>query len=159
MRKAGIFLLGFVCGAAALLLLLTVHASRFTPPTPALKRADAITVFLHPWSGYRAATNKPVTIPADYQDSVFRRLVPETYYGDINEHITPIIAHVAVTHPDETQTHVLVREGGKNPAIVSVDGVNYFYAKNESDVFAGATELVTLVSEIYHQRQTQPTTE
>lgn len=158
MKNVGIFALGLVCGAA-LLLLLTVLTSRFTPPTPHLKQPKTITVFLHPWSEYRAATNIPVIIPAKNQESVFRRLVPETYYGDINEHITPIVAHATITHSDETQTHVLVREGGKNPAVVSVDGKNYFYARNESDVFAGATELISLVSEIYHQRQTEPTTE
>ncbi|TWU35192.1 hypothetical protein Q31b_52880 [Novipirellula aureliae] len=102
-----------------------------------------------------AETTKAVTIPAKSQDDVFRRLVPETYYGDANDRSPPIVAEAIVTHPDETRTRILVREGGKNPAVVSVDGIHYFYAKNESDVFAGATEIIRLVREIAYEQQTK----
>ena len=157
MKNAAILILGFVCGAAALLLFLMTRASQ-SPPTPDLKPPETITVLLHPpWTS--ATTTEAVVIPATSQDDVFRRLVPEAYYGRINEHISPIVAEATVTHPDETQTRILVREGGKNPAIVSVDGINYFYAKNDSDVFAGATELIRLVREIDYERQTQSKTE
>ena len=144
-------MLGFVCGAAALLLLLSALASR-SPPTPNLKPPELITVLLHPpWT--RTDTPEAVIVPAKNHDDVFRRLVPETYYGEVTGEFPPIVADAKIVHPDETQTQILVREGGKNPAVVSVDGVHYFYARNEPDVFAGATELIRMVREIDYQKQ------
>jgi hypothetical protein len=157
MKNAGIFILGFVCGAAALLLLLTVSASR-SPPTPNLKPPESITVLLYPpWT--RPDTPEAVIVPAKRHGDVFRRLIPETYYGEVTGDYPPIVADAKIAHPDETQTRVLVREGGKNPAVVSVDGIHYFYAKNEPDLFAGATELIRIVRELDYQKQNQTKTE
>ena len=85
--------------------------------------------------------------------------MPEMYYGRVTDNYPPIVAEATVAHAGETQTRILVREGGKNPAIVSVDGINYFYAKNDSGVLAVATELIRLVREIEYERQTQTKTE
>lgn len=163
MKNAAIFLCGIVIGSAALLLLLTILASRFTQPTPHLKPPQSITVFLYPWSGYEAETKRAVRIPKEKQAEVFRRLVPWTFFKDVNEFQWPLVAEAVVTHADRTETRVLVREGGANPALVSLDGVNYFFAKNEEDVYWGANELVRLVADIDRQQQTaertQPTAE
>ena len=157
MKNAGIFILGSVCGAGALLLLLTVLASR-SPPTPDLKPPESITVLLHPpWT--KTDTPEAVIVPAKSHDDVFRRLVPETYYGEVAGDFPPIVADAKIAHLDETETRVLVREGGKNPAIVSVDGIHYFHAKNDPDVFAGATELIRIVRELDHQNRIQTKTE
>lgn len=118
-----------------------------------LRQAESIVVFLHPWSRYEAATNKAVRIPIEVQGEVFRRLVLEKYYGAVHEHVSPLVAEAVITHADKTETSVWVRDGGHNPAIVSTDGVNYFYAKNEKDVFAGANELIRLVAEIANKQQ------
>ena len=132
---------------------------RFTrslsPQTPVVRRPESIVVFLHPWSGYEAATTKPVRIPIERHDEIFRRLVPGTFYGNVHELVSPLVAEAVVTHADKTETTVLVRDGGHNPAIVSVDGVNYFYAKNEPDVYAGANELIRLVAAIAYEQQNQ----
>ena len=159
MKYTILFTCGFALGIAALLLLLTTWASRNTRQTPQLKQANTITIFLHPWSGYEAATNKAVLIPDASREEIYRRLVPEKYYGSINDQLAPIEAEAVVTHPDATQTRVFVREGGINPAIVSIDGVNYFYAKNESGVYSGAIELVRMVAELaskQHPPENQP---
>ena len=84
-----------------------------------------------------------------------QQLVPGTFYGNVHEHVSPLVAEAVVTHADKTETTVLVRDGGHNPAIVSVDGVNYFYAKNEPDVYAGANELIRLVAAIAYEQQNQ----
>ena len=78
---------------------------------------------------------------------------PTSFTARFFEHITPLVAEAVITHKDGIQTRVLVREGGVNPAVVSVDGVNYFYAKNESDVYAGANELIKIVSEIAYKQE------
>jgi hypothetical protein len=58
-----------------------------------------------------------------------------------------------ITHADGTQTHVLVRDHGVNPAVVTVDGKNYFYARNAPGVHAGAVELIRLVKEVAHKEK------
>ena len=157
MKSAGIYVLGFVCSAAALLLFLILLASR-SPEAPELKPPESITVLLHPpWT--RSDTPKAVIVPDDVHDDVFRRLIPETYYGDIVDDYPPIVADATIAHPDGTQTRILVREGGKNPAVVSVDGVHYFYAKNAADVFAGATEIIRIVRELDYLTLNQTETE
>ena len=83
MKNATIFICGFVLGVAALLLVPTILGTRFTPQAPQLKEAETITIFLHPWSGYEAATNKAVIIPAEWQRDVFRRLVPDQFHGKV----------------------------------------------------------------------------
>ena len=103
----------------------------------------------------QAVTTKAVRIPIERQDEIYRRLVPGKFYGNIYEHVSPLVAEAVIEHLDQTETRVLVREGGHNPAIVSVDGINYFYAKNESDVYAGAIELIRIAAEISHEQQIQ----
>lgn len=129
------------------------------PDTPVISPPESITVFLHPWGGYEAATTKAVRIPAESQERIFRRLVPEAFYGNVYEKVTPLVAEAVITHRDKTETRVLVRDGGHNPAIVSVDGVNYFYAKNEADVYAGANELIRMVAEIVYKQEIQTKSE
>jgi hypothetical protein len=58
------------------------------------------------------------------------------------------VAEAVITHGDGTQTFVMVRDHGHNPAVVSVDGENYFYARNDPDVHAGAFQLIRLVREV-----------
>lgn len=154
MKTVAYVLLGFALGVFA-----TYSFVRYTrslpPETPVVRKPESVVVFLHPWGGYEAATTKAVRIPIKMQEEVFRRLVPETFYGSVDEHVSPLVAEAVITHADRTETTVLVRDGGHNPAVVSVDGVNYFYAKKEPDVFAGANELIRLVAAIAYEQQNQ----
>jgi hypothetical protein len=91
----------------------------------------------------------PTEIPASDMEVVTRLLTPERYYeGGMNDHITPPIALVEVTHSDQSKSHLYVRWSGKNPALVSLDGRNYFYATNHPDVHDGAVQLVALVRRV-----------
>jgi hypothetical protein len=152
MKSIALILVGFSLGV--LVTFGFVNSTlRLPPEPPFVPRPESITVILHPWDGIEPLTNKAISIPTEIQEEVFRRLVPETYFGIVDEHITPIVAEAVITHAYEKQTRILVRHGGKNPAVVSVDGVNYFYAKNESDVHAGATELFGLVEEVAYNQE------
>jgi len=133
-----------------------VLSSHGTPATPELRPPTAIKVTLYPWEGVGGIDGVPVDIPAEKLDLVYRLLKPEKYFeGGVHELITRIVAEAVVTHADGTQTTVLVRDHGHNPAVVTVDGRNYFYARNDPDIHAGATELIRLVSEVAHKEKTE----
>lgn len=146
-------LVGFVAGAAVMCGVF-VYTTRRAPATPELRPPTAIKVTLHPWQGVGGFDGEPVDIPPDRLDLAFRLLTPETHFeGGVHEFITPVVAEAVVTHADGKETFVLVRDHGKNPAVVTVDGRTYFYARNDSDVHAGATQLIRLVREVAHQQK------
>ena len=148
MKHIVTFVIGFLFGAAAIfgVFVLLTHRS---PTTPELRPPTAIKVTLYSWEGIGEIDGKPVDIPPDKLDFAFRRLTPEKYFsGGVHEFITRIVAEAVITHADGTQTFVLVRDHGHNPAVVSVDGRHYFYARNDPDVYAGAIELIRLVSAV-----------
>ena len=93
---------------------------------------------------------RPITeIPPGEIDYVFRLLTPDKYYGrSVNDWITPLIAEVVITHENHPDTRLLVRWGGKNPAMISVDGRNYFYGRQYEDIFDGGTQLVRVLDEL-----------
>ncbi len=146
-------LIGFVLGGAAIcgVFVLSMHR---TPSTPGLKPPTAIKVTLYPWEGVGGIDGGPVDIPPDKLDLAFRLLTPEKYFeGGVHEFITRIVAEAVITHADGTQTTVLVRDHGHNPAVVTVDGRDYFYARNDPDVHAGAVQFIRLVNEIAHKER------
>ena len=153
MKSIALILVGFALGVLGTFGVVN-STLRLPPEPPIIPRPESITVFLHPWGGFEASTAKAITIPTEIQEQVFRRLVPEKYFGNINEQITPLVAEAVISHADKKQTRMLIRDHGHNPAVVSVDGVNYFYAKNESDVYAGANELIRLVAEVAYKQKT-----
>lgn len=147
-------LIGFVLGAAAMygVLVLSMHR---TQETPELQPPTAIKVTLYPWQGIGGINGEPVDIPPEKMDLAFRLLTPEKYFeGGVHEFVTRVVAEAVITHTDGTQTFVLVRDHGHNPAVVTVDGRNYFYARNDPDVYAGAIQLIRLVNEVAHSRNT-----
>lgn len=158
MKQLLFVFIGFVFGT-----FVTFCTIRFVvqlpPTTPTLKQPESLTVFLHPWSGYEAASREAVHVPTEKQEQIVKRLAPETYFGHINERICPLVADVYIEHADQTETHVFVRDYGHNPALISIDGENYFYARNEPDVYAGANELINLVAEIAYKQQIQQASE
>ncbi len=148
-------LIGFVLGAAVMCWMFVVWIRR-TPPTPELRPPTAIKVTLYPWMGISGIDYEPVDIPPDKLDLVYRLLTPEKYIeGGVYELHTPLMAEAVVSHADGKETTVLVRDFGKNPAVVTVDGRNYFYARNDPVVHAGATQLYRLVSEVFQEKKAQ----
>jgi hypothetical protein len=133
------FFLGGLCVVIAFSAGRPVAAPLLRPPT-------AIRVTLYPSEIVGEVDGKPVTIPPEMLDLAFRLLTPQTYFkGGANEKITPIVGKAVITHADGTETYVWVRDHGHNPAVVTIDGRNYFYARNDPDVLAGAYQFVGLV--------------
>jgi hypothetical protein len=98
--------------------------------------------------------HKPVNIPPDKLDLVYRLVTPEIYYeGGVHDFIMPIVAEAILTDSDGKETTVLVRDCGKNPAVVTLDGRTYFYARNDPEAVAGATKLLRLVSSLADTRR------
>ena len=156
LRHLPALLMGLVLGAAVMYGVF-VTTTRRHPPTPVLRPPTAIKVTLYPWQGTGGIDGEPVDIPPDKLDLAFRMLTPATYFeGEVHEFITPVVAEAVVIHADVKETFLLVRDHGKNPAVVTVDGRKYFYARNDPDVHAGATQLIGLVREVARQKKVPP---
>src|SRR5262249_42120561 len=141
-------LIGFLLGGAVACGVFVLLTHR-TPSTPQLRPPTAIKVTLYPWQGVGGIDGEPVDIPAEKLDLAFRLLTPASYFeGGVHEFITPIVPEAVINHADGTETSVLVRDHGHNPAVVTVDGRNYFYGRNDPDVHAGAVQLIRLVTEV-----------
>ncbi len=54
---------------------------------------------LKPWGGNEAVMTKAVHIPIERQDEIYHRLVPEAYYGNIYENVSPLVAEAIIKHP------------------------------------------------------------
>lgn len=141
-------LLGFAVGAAFMTSVFVASTHR-SPVVPVLKQPNAIKVTLHPWQGFGESECSPVEIPPGELDSVYRLIAPEKYFeGGVNDFISPIIAEAVITHADAQETTLLIRDFGHNPALVTVDGRSYFFARNDPDILAGANQLIRLVNSI-----------
>jgi len=73
--------------------------------------------------------------------------------GGINEFVYPIVAEVVIEHESGKDTNMLVRSCGKNPAIVTVDGHEYFSATRDEEYSDGSMALVGLVRRIRKDRE------
>lgn len=153
MRSLFFFVAGFLLGGTVLCGVFA-PATRMPPPTPTLRPPTALTITLYPWLG--GTDCRPVDIPPDKLDLAFRLLTPDPFFGStVDDFITRIVAEAVLTHEDGTRTFVLVRDHGHNPAVVSLDGRNYFYARNDPDVHAGAIQLIRLVDEVARAKQAE----
>ena len=144
-------LVGFGLGVAAMWVALAWHL-RSAPPTPVLKPAAAIRVTLYPSEVFGVQGGESVDIPSVDLNRTTTLLTPTQYYGPtVHDFILPLIAVATVTHPDGTKTEVLIREAGVNPAAVSFDGRNYFYADTPADMKVGSVAIIMLVKQ--HMKQ------
>jgi len=151
-----VLFLGFMFGVLATgwAISFVVHG---VPSTPPLRPATAIQVVLYP-SEYTGgpSVGVPISIPPENLDFVFRLVTPESYYGKgMYEFIAPMMAKVEITHADGARTRILVRDGGHNPAVVTLDGSKYFYARNDPEVTVGAFQLCRLVAQIANEKKTE----
>jgi len=64
-----------------------------------------------------------------------------------------MIAMIVITHESQPPTTILVRNSGHNPALVSVDGRNYFYAELHDDAPDGALQLYRVVQRFETKKQ------
>jgi hypothetical protein len=132
----------------AVTFVVAVAVSSRPPPTPSLPTPKSLTVTIYPAPRIHPG-EPPTEIPADKLDYALRLLTPDKYYGsNVNDRITPLIAEVTLDHGGPVYTTILVRDSGKNPALVSIDGENYFYAPVYEDTQAGAVQLIRLVRQV-----------
>jgi hypothetical protein len=128
--------------------------SRRTPPTPWLPPPKTITVTIYPFELWMKTGYPPTEIPASKLGYARRLVTPDKYYeGGVNDLITPLMAVVVLTHEGQPDTRLLVRYSGHNPALISVDGRNYFYGRNDEDIHDGGTDLLRLVSQVTEAKQ------
>jgi kynurenine formamidase len=135
---------GLMCGVQ-------IAAQLSSPPRPTLRPATAMRITPHPWEGIAVKGCKPIDIPPEKLDFTFRLLTPGKWYGNtIYDQVTRIIAEAEITHADGTQTFVIVRDAGHNPAVVSLDGRTYFFGRSDPDILAGGTQLMQLLADVAH---------
>src|SRR5262249_12734947 len=95
----------------------------------------------------------PTEIPAGELDYAVRLITPQTYIdGGVRDQIDPLVALVILNHDDGSDTVLFVREMGHNPAAASGDGRNYFYARADEDIHAGAIQLIQLVTKLVEKQ-------
>ena len=122
------------------------RVSRQAPPTPTIAPPKTITVTLYPASGLALTGSPPTEIPARDFEYLMRLVTPDQYYGGgVSDWVTPLIAEVVITHEGRPDTQLLIREAGVNPALISLDGQNYFYGASYDDVGDGAVQVIRLV--------------
>jgi hypothetical protein len=144
MKHAFSVVAGFVLGVAAVFALTT----QTTPATPELRPPTGIAITQYPRKGMGRVDCEPVDIPPEEWNLAYTLLTPDQCFkGGVDDIIARIVAEAVITHRDGTRTSVIVREFGANPAVVSVDGRNYFFARSDPSVHDGAMRLVQLVTQ------------
>ncbi|MEZ6142218.1 MAG: hypothetical protein R3B84_16790 [Zavarzinella sp.] len=121
--------------------------NRTAPPVPELQPAVKITITLFPLENIGQYDSVRVEVPAEQMGSILQRLTPVAYQPNVQHDFTnPLVAAVNIAHSDGSETKLLVRDFGHNPALVTLNGRDYFVAR-EGD--AGGMELIRLVKEFY----------
>ena len=92
-------------------------------------------------------------MPAAEFEQVMKLVTPDQYVeGGLNEFITPLIAEVVIRHEGQRETHLLIREAGNNPAMISADGRHYYYSVPFGDIGDGAMKLARLVTKLAEKK-------
>jgi hypothetical protein len=120
------------------------------PPAPEIPTPRTIKIALCPMHDVYPDGTAPIDIPPAEFDRVMRFITPRHYYGTthIHEWILPLVAVVVITHDGLPDTHLLIRSGGKNPALISAGTRYYYYCDWHPGMGDGAMQLRALVSEI-----------
>ena len=151
--------LRLVCVTAVLASVAT-YASMFAiaklnkPAVPTIEPPTSIKVTLYPVSQLGFEGLAATTIPPAEYESVMRLIRPAFFDASgIHDGINPLVAEVEIAHEGAKITTVFVRSSGVNPALVSVDGSNYFYAENHQDVFDGSVKLFQVMKRIVENQK------
>lgn len=124
--------------------------SRRPAPIPHLAAPTKMVAILHPIEDGHAPGSLRVEIPASDFDQIMQIITPDQPLGgDSNDLIYQLVAEVIIEHEDQSESRVLIRDCGKNPALVTVNGRDYFFAKPHTGKYSsGAIELRALVLQI-----------
>ena len=153
MKHLPALLIGFIAGTVATCVVLAISMN-LSRPAPELRPPVSIKVTLHTWIDLGIIGGETAEIPREELDFAFRLMTPEKHqrYG-AHEFVHRIVAEAEITHADGSKTNVLIRDTGVNPALVTIDGRNYFSARNDPDVRAGAMQLIRLVHDVTNSKK------
>ena len=151
--------LRLVCVTAVMAVVAT-YASMFAiaklnkPAVPTIASPISIKVTLYSESRLGFEGMPATAIPPEEHESVMRLIRPAAYdSAGMHDGINPLVAEIEIAHEGEKITRVFVRSTGMNPALVSVDGRNYFYAETHEDVFDGSVKLLQVMRRIVENQK------
>jgi hypothetical protein len=94
-----------------------------------------------------------VEVPQDHVPQILKIVTPVTFIkGGVVPELNYHVADVYLHHEDFNVTKIKVRFTGHNPAAVTVDGVNYFYASVDGPA-DGARGLARLLARFHFEAQ------
>ncbi|UUO05178.1 hypothetical protein M4951_17545 [Blastopirellula sp. J2-11] len=115
------------------------------PSAPTFPAIERVTAQVHSSREMSVPEIEKVEVPPEDTMEVLRMVLPVTFKKDgIRPHLNFHIADVYLHHKDSSVTKIEVRCTGHNPAAVTVDGSNYFYASIDGPA-DGARGLVDLL--------------
>jgi hypothetical protein len=135
------------------IVLVTLVGCAKQPAPPSLSATTHITAHLHSVPDLRIKRIGNVEVPQDRLQEVLEMVTPVTFISggivpDLHHHVADVYLH----HEDSSVTKITVRYTGHNPAAVSVDGVNYFYASADGPI-DGGTALARLLAQLHFEAQ------
>jgi hypothetical protein len=126
-------------------------SQRAPTPTPTLPPIVKISAKVYAVPGW---FNEPIELVEVPQESVpaFAKLITpiEPCIQTIDSEMHHHVADITVQHPDGSDTTLIVRWTGHNPAAISLDGRNYYYGGSD-DFPDGATRILQLLNEYHYQ--------
>lgn len=123
------------------------------PAPPILPASIRITAQLYSVADMGVEGIDHVEVPADHIPQILKIVTPVSFIKDgvlpnLNYHVADVYLH----HEDSSVTKITVRFTGHNPAAVTVDGVNYFYASVAGPA-DGARGLARLLARFHFEAQ------
>ena len=132
------------CLVAALVLWLSCAGCKGQKPVPTYPRPVAMRVILEETPGLVPKQREVEIQPIDI-DKVYELVKPTRWYEEkVHRSMQPIVARIISTHPDGSTTELSVRWTGQNPAIVSLNDTEYYWA-DSGFPGDGAVQLIRLL--------------
>jgi len=132
---------------------LMIAGCLWQPAVPTFPATIRITAQLHSIREMRIESIDYIEVPLEHIPQVLKIVTPVTFIEDgirpeLNYHGADVYLH----HQDSSVTKIEVRFTGHNPAAVTVDGSNYFYASVDGPV-DGASALAVLLADLHFETQ------
>jgi hypothetical protein len=126
----------------AVVLILCCGCGTGNPP-PVIGTVSSIRIDLRPTPSLGVFEAQSVHVPSSELTEAISLIQPERPIGRAMEDtIDPVVAEVLVTHPDGQTDKIWVRWMGANPAAVSFDDKQYFWATDSPKHADGALGLI-----------------
>ncbi len=136
---------------------LMVAGCQKQPATPTFPETTRITAQLYsvPDTGTKGIDH--IEVPQEYIPQILKIVTPVTFEeGGLRPTSNYHVADVYLHHEDSKPTKIEVRSTGHNPAAVTVDCSNYFYASVDGPA-DGAWELALLLQRFHYEAERDKT--